>query len=61
MTLPRDPHDWPEPWRSLYLAEREERIALMVESGQSEHAAVVRDEVQRIEDRMRKAHREART
>ena len=54
--LPPNPLLWPEPWRSLYLERREERIAIMIESGQSEHAAVVKDAVAHIEWELRQAY-----
>ncbi len=59
MSLPANPNHWPEPWRSLYLELREERIAIMVAEGQIEHSAVVRDEVSRIEGRLRRDHEAA--
>ncbi len=59
--LPSNPLQWPEPYRSIYLERREERIAIMVnEGGQSEHAAAVAAEVARIEHEMRLAYAEGK-
>lgn len=59
--LPSNPLQWPEPYRSIYLERREERIAIMVDqAGQSEHAAVVREEVARIEHEMRREYAEGK-
>lgn len=54
--LPNNPEKWPEPWRSVYMERRDERIAIMIAEGQSEHAAVVKQEVLRIEHELRRAH-----
>lgn len=50
--LPKHPHEWPEPWRSLYYEEVAEREAIMIAENASPKS--IAHEVKLIEDDLRK-------